>query len=73
MGEQRVTIGVMAAPGLKESLERQAKSEGRTLSNLAERLLAWSYEQLVEAGDSNTLTNWEAAPRKGRIKKRGVA
>jgi hypothetical protein len=66
MGEQRQTIGVMALPELKKALERQAKEEGRSASNLCERLLQWAFEQMVEAGDSNALMNWEARPKRPR-------
>lgn len=69
MGEQRITIGVMALPELKKALERQAKIEGRSTSNLSERLLAWAVEQIALAGDSNTLVSWEARPRRGKSRR----
>jgi hypothetical protein len=75
MKEQRVNIGVMGLPWLKRALQDQARREGRTTSNLAERLLIWSMRQLRAAGDSQTLAEWEARPgsRKGRkVNARGI-
>jgi hypothetical protein len=75
MGEQRVNIGVMGRPGLKRALQEQAQREGRTTSNLAERLLLWSMKQLRMAGDSQTLVEWTAKPAGGKerpIKPRGI-
>jgi hypothetical protein len=68
MKEQRVNIGVMGLPWLKRALQEQARREGRTTSNLAERLLIWSMRQLRGAGDSQTLVEWDARPgsKKGR-------
>jgi hypothetical protein len=68
MREQRVNIGVMGLPWLKRALQNQARREGRTTSNLAERLLIWSMAQLRAAGDSQTLVEWDARPgsKKGR-------
>lgn len=74
MSEQRVNIGVMGLPGLKRALQDQARREGRTTSNLAERLLIWSMKQLRNAGDSQTLMEWEARAdgKKGRSKGRPI-
>ena len=68
MREQRVNIGVMGAPWLKRALQDHARREGRTTSNLTERLLIWSVRQLRVAGDSQTLVEWDARPggKKGR-------
>ena len=70
MGEHRVNIGVMALPELKRELQEQARSEGRTASNLSERLLAWAMKQIRRAGDSQTLLEWTARPAGRREKKR---
>lgn len=43
--------------------------EDRALSNLCERLLAWSAEWLAVAGDSQTLMDWEARPRRAISKR----
>ena len=75
MSEQRVNIGVMGLPWLKRALQEQARREGRTTSNLAERLLIWSIKQLRAAGDSQTLVEWEASPegKKGKkVNARGI-
>jgi len=68
MREQRVNIGVMGFPGLKRALQEQARREGRTTSNLAERLLVWSMKQLRVVGDSQTLMACEVRRegKKGR-------
>lgn len=75
MGEHRQTVGVMAVPELKRALEQQAKIEGRSTSNLCERLLEWALQQLENAGDSQTLVKWKAAPKgtaeDAHVKKRG--
>jgi hypothetical protein len=56
MGEQKINIGVMGAPALKDAIERQADIEGRSVSNLCERLLKWAMGQLeVAGGDSHKL------------------
>jgi hypothetical protein len=62
MSELRVNIGVMSLPELKRALQEQAQREGRTISNLSERLLTWAMRQLERAGDSQALVNWEARP-----------
>jgi hypothetical protein len=62
MRELRVNIGVMGLPELKRALQEQARREGRTVSNLSERLLTWAMKQMERAGDSQTLVNWEAQP-----------
>ena len=75
MSEPRVNIGVMGLPELKRALQEQARKEGRTTSNLAERLLIWSMKQLRNAGDSQTLMGCEVRPegKKGRsIDSRGI-
>jgi hypothetical protein len=63
MSELRVNIGVMGLPELKQALQEQARREGRTVSNLSERLLIWAMRQMERAGDSQTLVGWEARPR----------
>lgn len=69
MGEKRVNVGVMARPELKAKLQRQAAVEGRTVSQLAERLLGWAMDRLAEVGDSQNLVARKSTGRsltKGR-------
>ena len=74
MGEHRVNIGVMAPRELKRELQEQARCEGRTTSNLSERLLAWAMKQVRLAGDSQTLLDWSARPAgRGRGSRTGRA
>lgn len=62
MTEHRVNIGVMGLPSLKHALQKHARREGRTTSNLAERLLVWAVRELQRAGDSQILLRWQAQP-----------
>ncbi|MGH9685258.1 MAG: hypothetical protein ACRD4S_16810 [Candidatus Acidiferrales bacterium] len=59
----------MTKPELKRQLEERAKAEGRTTSNLSERLLQWAYEQLVVAGDSYTLLSWKASRDSNQVER----
>lgn len=60
---KKTYLNLYISPEIKEILERQAKHEGRTLSNLCDRLLSWSSKYLDEAGDSQALLTWEASHR----------
>ena len=64
VGTKKTYLNLYASPDVKDSLQRQAEREDRALSNLCERLLAWSAEWLALAGDSQTLMNWEAKPKR---------
>ena len=59
MDSKKTYLNLYVSPEVKKALEKQAKFEGRTLSNLCDRLLSWSARCLVEAGDSQALMAWE--------------
>lgn len=68
--EKKTYLNLYISPSAKELLEKHAKNEGRTLSNLCDRLLSWTAKWLEEAGDSQALMNWEASPRTRHPSKR---
>jgi len=53
--EKRTHLNLKVRPRLKTALERKASAEKRSLGNLAETLLDWSYDRLEAAGDSINL------------------
>ena len=69
MGTKKTYLNLYASPDVKDVLHQQAEREDRALSNLCERLLAWSAEWLALAGDSQTLMDWEARPRRAISKR----
>jgi hypothetical protein len=67
---KKTYLSLYIEPGVKESLERQAKRERRSLSNLAESLLIWSQQWLAHAKNSQELIEWgpgSRLPRSGRV------
>jgi hypothetical protein len=64
VGTKKTYLNLYASPDVKDALQRYAEREDRALSNLCERLLAWSAEWLALAGDSQTLMNWQARPKR---------
>jgi hypothetical protein len=64
MNEKRVPLNLKIKPEIVSSLSTWATDvEGRPLSNLVERILEWSVNQLQVAGNVVTLSAWEARPR----------
>lgn len=59
---KKTYLNLYVAPEVKAKLEEHAEMEGRTLSNLCDRLLAWSIKHLDQAGDSHTLMTWRCSP-----------
>ncbi len=57
--EKKTYLNLYISPSVKGLLEKHARVEGRTLSNLTDRLLSWSARWLEEAGDSQTLLGWD--------------
>jgi hypothetical protein len=69
VGTKKTYLNLYASPEVKDALQQQAEHEDRALSNLCERLLAWSAEWLAVAGDSQALMDWEARPRRAVSKR----
>lgn len=49
---KKTHLNLMVDPDIKRALEEQAAREGRSLGNIGEVLIKWSYERLETAGDS---------------------
>ena len=52
MGEWKVQISVRVTPALRIEMEEFAARERRTLSNLGQMLVEWSFAQLKVAGST---------------------
>ena len=50
MGEPNAAVCLRMKPALRAELEKWAKCEQRSLTNICELLLGWSVEHLAEAG-----------------------
>jgi hypothetical protein len=53
--EKKVPLSLKVSPQLKAGLHQFAKRERRPIGNLAEVILEWAFERLVQAGDSIAL------------------
>jgi hypothetical protein len=58
MGEWKVSISVRVRQDLRRELEEFACKDRRKLSNLAELLIEWAFEQLKVAGSPQRLLNF---------------
>lgn len=61
---KKVQISCWIDPSTKALLEEQAKIEKREPGNLSALLVEWASAQLKNAGNSLTLMDWEAGPKK---------
>lgn len=57
MGEWKAPLSLRVRQELRRELEEAAARERRTLGNLGELLLEWSYKQLKVAGSLDRLYN----------------
>jgi hypothetical protein len=56
---KKVPLSIYLGPAVKQAIRAHARREGRSPSNLCDRLLEWSVKFLEQAGDSNALMSWE--------------
>jgi hypothetical protein len=56
---KKVPLSIYLGPAVKHAIRVHARREGRSQSNLCDRLLEWSVKFLDQAGDSNALMAWE--------------
>ena len=63
MGEWKAPLSLRVRRPLRASLEEFAARDKRTLGNLGEVLLEWSFEQLLVAGSTERLLKYKIKPR----------
>lgn len=66
---KKTYLSLYIEPAVKGQLEKKAKREGRSLSNMCNRLLEWSAAWLERAGDSHELETWRAYPTRTRSRR----
>jgi hypothetical protein len=66
MGEWKVQISVRVSQALRIEMEEFAARERRTLSNLGQVLVGWSFAQLKIAGSTERLLKVSLTPRPGK-------
>ena len=64
MGEWKAPLSLRVRQALRAELEEFAAQERRTLGNLAELLLEWSFEQLKLVGSMDQLLKRSVVPPK---------
>jgi len=62
MGEWKAPLSLRVQQALRAELEEFASQERRTLGNLAQLLLEWSFEQLKLVGSMDQLLKRSVAP-----------
>jgi hypothetical protein len=66
MGEWKAQISVRVPQALRIEMEQFAARERRTLGNLGELLIEWSFAQLKVAGSTERLLKVSLTPRAGK-------
>ncbi|MBZ5700458.1 MAG: hypothetical protein LAN84_01275 [Acidobacteriia bacterium] len=62
MGEWKAPLSLRVRQALRRELEEFAVRDRRTLGNLGELLVEWSFEQLKAAGSTERLLKYKIRP-----------
>jgi hypothetical protein len=66
MGEWKAPLSLRVRQQLRTGLEEAAARDRRTLGNLGEVLLEWSFQQLQVVGSTERLLKYKVRPSGGR-------
>ena len=66
MGEWKAPLSLRVRQQLRTGLEEAAARDKRTLGNLGEVLLEWSFQQLQVVGSTERLLKYRVSPRSPR-------
>jgi hypothetical protein len=66
MGEWKAPLSLRVRQELRAGLEKAAARDKRTLGNLGEVLLEWSFQQLQVVGSTERLLKYRVSPRSPR-------
>jgi len=66
MGEWKAPLSLRVRQQLRTGLEEAAARDKRTLGNLSEVLLEWSFQQLQAVGSTERLLQYSVSPKSVR-------